>query len=282
MIPQRYLFKLSTTGLLLAFLLGGRATAPAEADAPQGNDRFGLCFISAGDNLASEIRYDGALATGAEWDRWPLYWHWVDEGGYVDPGGHHDYDTLVIQEMAHGITPIVILLGTADRRATAGSADVPPPRVREKAFPVPGHVPAQQGEVSAATSPPLGLYEPIFADGTDTPGPGKLINQANYWADFVHNTVERYKPGGILAGQQGWPGSVGVRHWEVWNEPDLDQFWSGTVQEYYRLLEVGYQSVKAADPEATVILGALAFLGEGRLAVRLVDANRRRSGKSIL
>lgn len=255
------IFKVFAIGLLLILFSGGQGNEPAAADAPQGNDRFGLCFISAAESLADETRYDGALAAGARWDRWPLYWHWVDEGGYVGAhtGGAHDYDTLVIQEIERGLTPIAILLGTPDMRATAGSTDVPPPRVQDKVFPIPGQVTIQQGELSAAASPPAGLFEPIFADGSDVPGPGKVINQANSWADFVHNTVERYKPGGVLAAQQGWASGVGVRYWEIWNEPDLSQFWSGTVAEYYRLLEVAYQTIEAADPEATVLLGALAF-----------------------
>ena len=246
------------------------ASQPASTDAAvPPNENFGLCFVSAAENPADETRYDGALATGARWDRWPLYWQWVDEGGYVGPhgGGYHDYDTLVIQEIEHGLTPIAILLGTPDQRATGGSASVPPPRVQDKVFPVPGRVApqpfdrltTQQGEVSTAASPPSGLLEPIFADGTDVPGPGKAINQANSWADFVSNTVQHYKPGGDLAQDQGWGDGVGIRHWEIWNEPDLNQFWSGTVEEYYRLLEVAHQTIKSADSEATVILGALAF-----------------------
>jgi len=258
----RQALKIIATVLLLSFFLRGEGTKPAVADAPQGNDRFGLCFVSAAESLADETRYDGALATGARRDRWPLYWHWVDEGGYV--GFHdgvvpHDYDELVIQEIEHGLSPIAILLGTPDMRATGGSASVPPPRVRDKIFPPPGQVTMQQDEVSTAASPPDGLFEPIFADGTDIPGPGKTINQANSWAGFVHNTVEQYRPGGILATQEGWGSGVGVRYWEIWNEPDLTQFWSGTVAEYYRLLEVAYPIIKSADAEATVILGGLAF-----------------------
>ena len=259
MISRGHLLQTVAAGLLLALFLSDSRLHPARAGTPQGNDRFGLCFISAADHLASEARYEGALAAGAHWDRWPLYWHWVDESGYVHPDGTYDYDTLVIQEVAHGITPIAILLGTADSRATAGSPDVPPPRVQDKVLPLPGHIPTQGGEFSTATSPPMGLFEPIFADGTDAPAPRKRVNEANPWAEFVHNTVERYKPGGILATQQGWPSGVGIRYWEVWNEPDLSQFWTGTVEEYYRLLEVAYQTVKAADSEATVLLGGLAF-----------------------
>ena len=226
------------------------------------DENFGLCFVTAAENLADEVRYAGALEAGAQGDRWPLYWHWVDEGGYV--GYHdgvvpHDYDTLVIQEIAHGLTPIAILLGTPDQRATGGSTSIPPPRVQDKVFPMPGQARPQQGEVSTAASPPVGLFEPIFADGTDTPCRGKAINRANSWADFVSNTVQHYKPGGDLAQEQGWGDGVGIRYWEIWNEPDLTQFWSGTVEEYYRLLEVAYQTIQSVDPEATVILGALAL-----------------------
>ncbi len=241
--------------------LSASQLASVDAAVPS-NAGFGLCFVSAADNLADETRYAGALEAGARWDRWPLYWQWVDAGGYV--GYHdnvvpHDYDSLVIQEIERGLTPIAILLGTPDQRATGGSANVPPPRVQDKVFPVPGQIRLPQDETSTAASPSVGLFEPIFTDGSDIPAPGKAINRANAWADFVSNTVQRYKPGGDLAQDQGWGDGVGIRYWEIWNEPDLDQFWSGTVEEYYRLLEVGYQTIQAADPEATVILGGLAF-----------------------
>jgi len=259
---RRQALRVIAIALLSMLVLTSQGSGSAAADAPQINDGFGLCFVSAAESLADGTRYDGALAAGAGWDRWPLYWHWVDEGGYVgahDGGAPHDYDELVIQEIGHGLTPIVILLGTPDMRATGGSNAVSPPRVQDKIFPVPGQVLPQQDETSTAASPPAGLFESIFADGTDTPGPDKAINQANSWASFVHDTVERYKPGGWLATQEGWSSGVGVRHWEIWNEPDLTQFWSGTVEEYYRLLEVAHPIIKAADPEATVLLGGLAF-----------------------
>jgi len=240
--------------LLLVWLINRRVDEPAT----QGNDRFGLCFISAPDHLADEARYSGALAAGARWDRWPLYWHWVDEGGYVGPhrDGSHDYDMLVAQEIAHELTPVVILLGTPAKYAgteveavaeTSIPSDPPP---KESTLPV---------TASTATLPPISLDEPIFADGTDDLSPGKAINPANVWAAFVFNTVERYRPQGTLAKQQGWPREAGIRYWEVWNEPDYALFWGGTVEEYHRLLEVAYKSIKAADPEATVILGGLAF-----------------------
>lgn len=230
----------------------------AEAEPSRGNDRFGLAFISAADQLADEARYSGAVATGAQWDRWPLYWHWVAEGGYT--GFHegdkpHDYDALIVQEFERGFTPLVILMGAPSQYAE--------PRLEVRSGPLPldetallaEHIPA----ANMATSPPVRLFEPIFSDGSDEPGQGKAINPANVWADFVYSTVERYRPGGLLARQEGWPASVGVRYWEIWNEPDYAQFWNGSVADYYRLLEVAYKTIKSADPQATVLLGGLAF-----------------------
>lgn len=249
----RFIALFLLANLMVSIAILWRFAGPAIIETAPGNPRFGLSFISAPDHLADEVRYSGALAAGATWDRWPLYWHWVDEGGYAGPhaGGSHDYDTLIAQELAHGLTPIAILLGTPARYTQAA-----PPANPSGDPAKPNSLPVA---ASTATLPPAGLFEPIFNDGTDESGPGKLINPANPWAAFVFATVDRYRPGGLLAWQQGWPRGVGIRYWEVWNEPDYQLFWNGTVEEYYRLLEVAYKSIKAADPEATVILGGLAF-----------------------
>ena len=117
-----------------------------------------------------------------------------------------------------------------------------------------------QGEVgnSSVASPPQGLYLSVFGDGTDTPGPGKSINPDNRWARFVYAAVDRYKPGGVLAQQQGWTNGQGIRVWEVWNEPDLGFFFNGTVTDYARLLKVAFLAARYADPYAQIVLGGLA------------------------
>ncbi len=105
---------------------------------------------------------------------------------------------------------------------------------------------------------PLGLDLFVFTDGTDEPGAGKTINPDNKWARFVETAVNRYKPGGIIALEEGWGDGVGVTHWEMWNEPDLIHFWDGSVEDYARLLKVGYLAAKHADPNAQVLFGGLA------------------------
>lgn len=268
--PRVVLITGATLLLLLALWWLWRRWAAEQI--PPGNPRFGLAFISPPDDLANDARYRGALMAGARWDRWPLYWHWVDQGGYDGPhrGGSHNYDALVTQELELGLTPVVILMGTPARQAKINAVIEAAPN--GPLPPKPGSLPAV---ASTATLPPQSLFEPIFADGSDIPGPGKTINPANAWAAFVFATVERYRPGGALARQQGWPKEQGVRYWEIWNEPDYDLFWRGTVEEYHRLLETAYQSVKAADPEATVILGGLAFYDKPRW---LADLLRQTGG----
>lgn len=64
----------------------------------------------------------------------------------------------------------------------------------------------------------------------------------NVWAQYAFSAAQNFK-GRVAA-------------WEVWNEPNID-FWSGTPQQFARLLMVSYQAIKAADPNATVVMGGM-------------------------
>jgi hypothetical protein len=54
-----------------------------------------------------------------------------------------------------------------------------------------------------------------------------------------------------------WAGSVAA--WEIWNEEESSAWWSGGPDPaaYAQLLKATYPAVKAADPNATVVLGGL-------------------------
>jgi len=67
------------------------------------------------------------------------------------------------------------------------------------------------------------------------------------WGRYVFETVSHYR------GQ--------VRTWEIWNEPDLRGFWSGTPAEYARLLAIAADNVRRADPDSVVVLGGLSLGG---------------------
>lgn len=187
---------------------------------------YGVNFMSSAEELADQQRYNNGKATGITWNRFPLYWHLIEES--ENNFNYSRHDTLISKEVQNGIIDNAILMGIPGFYFTDGRAV------------------------------PSSLYQPIFSDGTDIPGAGKSINPNNKWAKYVFTTVNRYRPGGVLAQQQGWSGLQGIRQWELWNEPDLTWFWDGSKHEYARLLKVGYFAVNQADPQAQVIFGAIA------------------------
>ena len=242
---------------VFVFLTGGLidslgVVSPAGAQ-PEANDRFGLCHVNlmaleATGSMLDE-RYQWAVDAGAGWTRYEIRWDQIESDAGFD---YKRQDEIVRRDIANGLKIDAILNATPASYATGGVAWVPGPRVGQRSF-----TSAQLAGMAATTSTPARLYEPIFADGTDTPAPNKPVNPNNYWARFVRKTVERYMPGGTLATDEDWPEGAGIRVWEVWNEPD-HIFWTGTVAEYYRLLKVAYLVIESLDPEATVLLAGLA------------------------
>ena len=59
---------------------------------------------------------------------------------------------------------------------------------------------------------------------------------------------------------QGWADGqrLGIRYWEIWNEPDGHTFWAGTPEEYDRLYETTAKTLKRMDPSLKVGGPALA------------------------
>ncbi|HBN07595.1 MAG TPA: hypothetical protein DD435_02760 [Cyanobacteria bacterium UBA8530] len=107
---------------------------------------------------------------------------------------------------------------------------------------------------------PKGLYAPMWADGTDVFKPGAKPNPDNYYAEYLFDMVSRFK------GK--------IQYWQVWNEPDYPsgdlgpgktsssggtRFWTGSVQDYVRLLKISHTIVKGLDPAAKITLGGLGY-----------------------
>jgi xylan 1,4-beta-xylosidase len=66
------------------------------------------------------------------------------------------------------------------------------------------------------------------------------------WADLVHDLAEH------LVGRYGREEVVSRWAFEVWNEANLEVFWSGTAEEYYRLYDVSAAAIRAVDPRLRV------------------------------
>ena len=189
------------------------------------SDRLGITFISFIDNNMGAERYRNALILGAGWNRWPLYWDRVE----LQPGSYDwlAYDRLLVADIRNGLQTNAILLGRPAFWQDGGSV--------------------------------TNLFAPIYADGTDSADSDKPINPHNPWARYVHYAVTRYRPGGVLAQHNGFTGEQGIRVWEIWNEPDIPQFWNGGSEEYARLLKTAAIVIKTVDPQARVVFGGLLY-----------------------
>jgi len=83
------------------------------------DDRFGMIWINPPDRVASEARLGQAVAAGARWDRFPLYW------GQIQPSANGPYDfskvdPIVNADLARGIKVQGILVGAPDWATTGG------------------------------------------------------------------------------------------------------------------------------------------------------------------
>jgi len=81
----------------------------------------------------------------------------------------------------------------------------------------------------------------------DNPWPHTPPARFEDYGDFVHAVVSRYK------GR--------VKYYQLWNEPNLAIEWGSKpvdAGEYVRLLKIGYQRAKEADPDAVIVSAALA------------------------
>jgi hypothetical protein len=197
---------------------------PLPESGPLYSDRLGINFIASAQHETDRDRFKAGIDTGAGWDRFAIYWSEIEQQANVYDWSL--YDEAVNNDVQYGLRTDAILLGTPSIYYQSGAV-------------------------------PVGLYEPVFQDGSDSPGSGKNINPNNPWAEFVHQAVNRYKPGGSLARRQGWGRDRGIRVWEIWNEPDFSSFWSGSVEDYARLLEVAYLAARQADSQAKVMVGGL-------------------------
>ncbi len=98
-------------------------------------------------------------------------------------------------------------------------------------------------------SPKWAVAAPGCQDGTSDPCMTKPPANITDWSDFVFATVSHFK------GR--------VRHWGMWNEPNLKAFFEGTLDDYVdRILVPGAQAVRWADPSALVLGPELAGLGD--------------------
>jgi hypothetical protein len=237
--------------LLLASAVPAAASddVSAPARAIDTDDYAGMCFTYYGSGRPFLPK---AVDAGARWDRFTFNW-WQFEpesSGQWDWRVREGYDRLVDDLEEAGLQMIGVLYGTPGWASSRGIRAAAGPTLEDRPpgwyAPVPGYEPESTSRApSALSSPPSGLYYPWY-DGR------------NYWGRFVYDVVSRY-------GDR-------VKSWEMWNEVDLwTYFWSGSVEEYARLLKVGYQATKAACPDCKVLFAGVQFWADQGYHVWVLD-----------
>jgi hypothetical protein len=228
-----------------ALLLGAGALSRTQAAAPAAHavdpsHAFGLQYVPKFDELTGHGAWSGTRTRGfamradlgTQVSREGLIWAKFQPDGPQLGRFLGDFDSAIDGVNAHGMALMAMVTESPKWASTAVVAE-------------------------PKNAPPRGLELPIYADGTDIPGPGKRANPANTFAQALEAMLVRYH------GK--------VRYWQVWNEPDypagvttandLDKkrTWTGSVQQYARLLKVSYALVHQHDPQAKVVTGGLGF-----------------------
>ncbi len=89
------------------------------------------------------------------------------------------------------------------------------------------------------------------------------------WARICVNIVRHYN--------EGWANGFhhNIRYWEIWNEPDATNFWSGTLEQYVDLYATVATALKRHDPSLKV--GGPAISHDFKFLERFLALCRQRS-----
>lgn len=217
--------------------------------------RLGVCYGFYDEPQGSGYRpylnlmYDA----GARHDRWDFSWSAIQPDNQ-EQWNWGDHERVVQAENAKGIEVLGILLWTPQWASTyQGLAERPEqpsfPATADARYYAHAKNPlAPAGPEPYNSYPPGNLDQPVFTDGQ--------INSENYWGYYVYNTAKHF---------DGSDPSLRVDAWEVWNEPEWDYFWTGSVQDYCQLLKVAYKAIKGdgggtgANPDAIVLFSGLHY-----------------------
>ncbi|MCD7838460.1 MAG: hypothetical protein LUG65_06075 [Clostridiales bacterium] len=71
------------------------------------------------------------------------------------------------------------------------------------------------------------------------------------WAQVCEHIIRHYN--------EGWANGYyyDIQYWEIWNEPDVNRQWSGTMEQYYEMYKVTARYLKECYPDIMVGGGAL-------------------------
>lgn len=105
---------------------------------------------------------------------------------------------------------------------------------------------------------PVVLYSPSW-DSAPHPADALAVPQSALpYGNYLGLLVRRYGPrGSFWRAHPGLP-KVPIRSWQIWNEPNLLNFWPAPlVPNYVSLLRAAHTAIKQADPGAKIVLAGM-------------------------
>lgn len=104
---------------------------------------------------------------------------------------------------------------------------------------------------------PIVLYAPPWDAGSNPGGFQPPADPAPY-AAYLTALIARYGPNGAFWRDHPGLSPLPITQWQIWNEPNIQLYWPQPFASgYVKLLRAANAAVKAADPSAKVVLGAL-------------------------
>jgi hypothetical protein len=209
---------------------------------------------------------DLMIDAGARHDRWDFSW-WAIQPEGQDQWNWGGHERIVRAENARGVDVLGIFIWTPQWASTytgplqalPSPGAPPPPGSAASAHALNPLSPA--GPAPYNSFPPRNLDQPVYVDGE--------INPENYWGYFVYHTAKHFD------GQMD--PALRVDAWEIWNEVEGDYFWSGSAQDYCRLLQVAYKAIKGepgatgGNPQATVLFAGLHYWADPAMYTQVLD-----------
>ncbi len=100
-------------------------------------------------------------------------------------------------------------------------------------------------------SPPWANWKPQY--------PPKNAETRRAFFRFAQKATDRYGPTGYFWRGKPWSRYVRAWYWQVWNEPNLPNYWNGRVDpaDYGRFLKSTSIAAKNGDPEARIVSAGL-------------------------
>ncbi len=107
---------------------------------------------------------------------------------------------------------------------------------------------------------PVVLGSPRWAYSKQTTPPLGPVGRRSYY-DFTKAAARRYGPNGTFWSGRGVPRALRAHYWQIWNEPNLPNYWNGRPNpaQYASFLSGASDAANRGDPDVRIVVGGLPY-----------------------